>query len=640
MLAKWHSIPNNDGLIKGPNDSGICTFSGFAIKSLVRETIQNALDAEKIDENKPTVVEFCDFRIPVEKFPGIEEFKVIIDKCLENKEDNDIQDIFGNAKRCLGNDIRVLRISDFNTCGLIGADDGRKGTKWSRLVKELGTANNNQGSQGSFGIGKAAPFVCSELRTVFYSSLDKNGIKSNIGVGRLVSFKESDGELTTGDIFWSDSNKKTAIMKLADIDDNFIRNSCGTDIYVMGMREESDLGFEIKRAVLENFLVSIWSDKLEVNICGEKINKQNLGSHIEFIYNKIKNSNYNKIDEEKIEDLNNYYMLLENESGNCHTISIKAEDYGSEFGFADDEAVLLIMEAENLNRRILMTRGAGMKLFEQKNINGSASFTGILLMTGPNMNREFRKMEVASHDKWIPDSCKNPKDRNRLNKMYVDLRKYLRGQVNSILEKSISEINDAYGVSAFLPSDNTNDLDGKQLEEKIVGLVKVSGEKHNKSTKTKVRNKKEKEQMEFVDGEQGNGINVSTTRGSGKHGHTKGTKLPRIQGEMEIGFREEETHVNQRVVCINSAQGIYMYIFTAPSNKKEKLEFFVNGEQYDAKLSILEIEAIDDTTKIICGEENKVILSGVRKNMIVKLRFKISFERYCKWEVKHYEAKK
>lgn len=47
MLAKWHSIPNNDGLIKGPNDSGICTFSGFAIKSLVRETIQNALDAEK-----------------------------------------------------------------------------------------------------------------------------------------------------------------------------------------------------------------------------------------------------------------------------------------------------------------------------------------------------------------------------------------------------------------------------------------------------------------------------------------------------------------------------------------------------------------------------------------------------------------
>lgn len=333
-------------------------------------------------------------------------------------------------------------------------------------------------------------------------------------------------------------------------------------------------------------------------------------------------------------------MLLENKSGNCHTISIKAEDYGLEYGFTDDEAVLLIMEAENLNRRILMTRGAGMKLFEQKNINGSASFTGILLMTGPNMNREFRKMEVASHDKWIPDSCKNPKDRNRLNKMYVDLRKYLREQVNSILEKSISEINDAYGVSAFLPSDNTNDLDGKQLEEKIVGLVKISGEKHNKSTKTRVRNKKEKEQMEFVNGEQGTGISVSTTGGNGKHGHTKGKKLPGIQGEMEIGFREEETHVNQRVVCINSNQGIYMYIFTAPSNKKEKLEFFVNGEQYDAKLSILEIEAIDDSTKIICGEENKVILSGVRKNKIVKLRFKIPFERYCKWEVKHYEAKK
>ena len=639
MLATWHSIPNNDGLIKGPNDSGICTFSGFAIKSLVRETIQNALDAEKIDDNKPTVVEFCNFKIPVAKFPGIEEFKVIIDKCLENKEDNDIQDIFGNAKKCLEKDIHVLRISDFNTCGLVGADDGRKGSKWSRLVKELGTANNIQGSQGSFGIGKAAPFVCSDLRTVFYSSLDKNGIKSNIGVGRLVSFKGSDGELTTGDIFWSDSDKKTAIMKLADIDDNFIRDSCGTDIYVMGMREESDLGFEIKRAVLENFLVSIWSDKLEVNICGEKINKQNLESHIRFIYNKIKNSNYNKVDKEEIENLNNYYILLENESENCHTISIKAEDYGLEYGFADDEAVLLIMEAENLNRRILMTRGAGMKLFEQKYINGSASFTGILLMTGPNMNREFRKMEVASHDQWVPESCKNPKDRNRLDKMYLELRKYLREQVNGILEKSISEIHDAYGVSAFLPSDNTNNLDGKQLEEKIVGLVKISGEKHNKSMKTRARTRKNKEQMEFTDEERGSGISVVNHQGHAGKKHTKKV-AKKIQGETEKSFREEETHVDQRVVGIDSTQGIYVYSFKVPSNKNEKLEFFANGEQFDTKLSILEIEALDESTKIICGEDNKIVLSGIRKNRIVKLRFKIPFKQYCKLEVKHYEAKK
>ena len=69
-----------------------------------------------------------------------------------------------------------------------GSDTCEKGTNWSRLVKENGSSNKGQSSGGSFGIGKSATFACSDLRTVFYSSLDVKGLRSNFGVAKLVSF--------------------------------------------------------------------------------------------------------------------------------------------------------------------------------------------------------------------------------------------------------------------------------------------------------------------------------------------------------------------------------------------------------------------------------------------------------------------
>lgn len=97
--------------------------------------------------------------------------------------------------------IDVLRISDFNTTGLTGSDKDYN-SAWQNLVKSSGVSNKGGTSGGSFGIGKSAPFACSDLRTVFYSTIDNQGLKAFQGIARLVSFKKKkfigDDPTTTG----------------------------------------------------------------------------------------------------------------------------------------------------------------------------------------------------------------------------------------------------------------------------------------------------------------------------------------------------------------------------------------------------------------------------------------------------------
>lgn len=109
-------------------------------------------------------------------------------------------------KLCQADSIRVLRISDYNTTGLTGSME-MKPSPWNDLVKSSGVSNKSGESGGSFGIGKSAPFACSDLRTLFYHTLDKDGIRSYQGVANLASFqypderkwlKKNKGEITKG----------------------------------------------------------------------------------------------------------------------------------------------------------------------------------------------------------------------------------------------------------------------------------------------------------------------------------------------------------------------------------------------------------------------------------------------------------
>lgn len=179
MRGNWIFPSTDGGEVQGLNNTGIEQFSDNSIRSLAREICQNSLDAV---DNYPVVVEFNSFELDKSDFPNSNEFDLILNKCLDFKKNNkDANDFFTNAIKVFNKEkIQCLRISDFSTTGL---DE----KNWKALVEESGESNKDDDKSGSKGIGKHAPFACSSLRTVFYSSMDKNNNCRSKGVARLTS---------------------------------------------------------------------------------------------------------------------------------------------------------------------------------------------------------------------------------------------------------------------------------------------------------------------------------------------------------------------------------------------------------------------------------------------------------------------
>ena len=446
--GRWRFPSNNNGDVNGINNAGIRIFDADISSSIIRESIQNSLDAT-VSDKEPVRVEIQLFKMHPDDLPGLEDFKETLTLCKRYNEgkNEDAVEFFENALGLLDQDLDVLRISDFGTSGLRGADTCEVGSDWSRLIKESGTSNKDSAAGGSFGIGKFASFALSQLRCVFFSSLDDAGISSSFGVARLVTF-EKDSNQTTGTGYFSENERNTAMHQQLDIPGAIHREPGqeGTDIYIVA--PQLDESFEVQTVfnVLSNFLVSIWKGKLIVEVANTTIGKDTLGSAVGLIEGA-----FGKQAAEIIE----YHDLLTNGSGATIEVrfdpssSEKAQAYAQEFGYGPGECRLLIKGGEQLNRKIMRTRASGMSLFARGSISSSIQFTGILMIEGKTMNKDFRKMESPSHDRWDPGRTKRPK---RAKKNVQMLDQWMKSVVLEKLAKPIEDELDAFGIGRFLPA--------------------------------------------------------------------------------------------------------------------------------------------------------------------------------------------
>ena len=170
-----------------------------------------------------------------------------------------------------------------------------------RSVKSSGVSQKGGSSGGSYGIGKSAPFACTDLRTIYYSTLDINGLRASQGVTRLVTFRDIDGDLTTGRGYYGIKKDNSPIMKPLFLDNDFTRIESGTDIYLIGFQNQKSWKDDIIEAVLEGFLISIYEENLEVIVSGEEISKNTLP----FLMEKYKDN---------LKKTYNYYQVLISES--------------------------------------------------------------------------------------------------------------------------------------------------------------------------------------------------------------------------------------------------------------------------------------------------------------------------------------
>ena len=151
----WRFVGNNYATETGLDTADMETFKKDPISSLAREICQNSIDA-RAGKDK-VIIEFHSFEINKSDIPGrdrIEKEMISCEEYQNRRKNTKDKDQLERMIKEVGRDrIQCLRISDYNTTGLLGVAS-REETPFYLLTKGSGLSNKIGTSGGSKGIGK------------------------------------------------------------------------------------------------------------------------------------------------------------------------------------------------------------------------------------------------------------------------------------------------------------------------------------------------------------------------------------------------------------------------------------------------------------------------------------------------------
>lgn len=569
----WIFPENGHGDMVGISDSGMISFRWDPVKSLAREVIQNAQDAgEELDSDEPVRVEFKLEMFSQKDIPGFNELEGVLKKCKKFWKGQDDSIRFLNKAHNTINkeEIPVLKISDFNTVGLVGADTPKKINKWSSLVRGRGISKKGSLSGGSYGIGKQAPFNFSDLRTIFYCTKDVNGIKAFQGVAKLVTFYNDEGEETQGKGFYGIREKNKPILNFERINSLFHRDEIGTDIYIIGFNALKNWENKIIKSVIENFFMAIHNKDLVVKVSDQLINAENLSELIEY---------YFKNEDSKKYYVDKYYEVL-------------TSDNVEKFENQDFEGLgrieMYILPKKNYPKKVAMFRDTGMKIYDKGSFMTSLKFVGIFIAKGTELRKVLREMEPPSHNDWQPEFHYKPSYAKKIRGKLYD---WINKKVNSLKDNDDAERVDIEGMSQFFPdeeiefpiSNESNNLDKEGGKKKP---------KKNKPKKVEVEStvpiiKKGSQANIDPNGKEGASGSTNNNGGEGQGGDydTNNTGDKNGKGSKEDKDGNTTTKVNtplkltdSKALCLSSKDELYLISFKTTKSTEGYLKIYIAGE--------------------------------------------------------------
>lgn len=570
-MRKWYFPYGKDIEKESVNNARIETFRDNILESLTREICQNSLDASS-DSNKPVKVSFNQKLVGTHAILDRESFKkYIIPKARKTwKNDKNAQEFLNFYENILNQrNIKILKISDYNTTGLMEEN-------WESLIENAGiSVKADISSAGSFGIGKAAPFASSDLRMVFYNTKLKNGEEKSIGVTKFVSYDRPDGMTAQGVGYLGEGARRPMRNQISFGFEE--RTECGTDIYVIGFNQDNCWKNVMVGSVLENFLISIYNEKLVVDVEGTIIDKNTMGELIA------------ELDDRRYKQIKNYHSVLVDDNAK----EIYLDDRFIRFGFEEKDGVLLLSKGEMANRSILMTRKAGMKILDRKNIHGSIQFNGIFQAEGEKFNEVLKEMENPNHNDWIATRyTKNPREAKRL----LDaIYRFIKDNVIKHYQEKIEESVDAFGIKDFLPNNldkDTNNEDGDKEKGSLDNHIEEVILKPRKVKRTMVEGvsgqdvERDMIRSGIIDGDEtGPGTpkdSLTKTKGNGNNqgvGNPGGDNKEDPDGEKVVIAKrnrfEESDRFQTKLIERDYRNGEYRLILMG-NTKSDKLKIQIN----------------------------------------------------------------
>lgn len=435
MEIGWQFPLNSHGSAQGFQDGAIDTFAGRRLSAVVREVIQNSLDAHDGDDN-PVVVEFSFKKIKSDQLNDLNGLNRHIQRCKEisiQQKTESITQFHSHASNLISNSkfVPVLAISDSNTTGLTGPiDDDKPWGAWVALTKGTGlTQKNDPSSLGSFGHGSKAPFAMSSIRTIYYLSKTTNESSEEEirfqGKSILQTHIHPDENQTTqGTGFYGEKSKLAPLLN--DSIPDWARkireehsSDKGTTIIIPHARFDASQFPETKITVIANFFYAIRLGRLEVIVDGEKIDQGNVEEVFRWC-NEMFESEQDDIDVDHIRSC----------FDSIKTVLSPSHEGQSEipgFGRID----WYIRTSDEINyRAVAISRQSGMLITKNApqllRFPGTKPFDMFIFVNEGEGSAALKRLENPAHDNFEFDRVKDSDDYSSINKKYNAFKNKIR----------------------------------------------------------------------------------------------------------------------------------------------------------------------------------------------------------------------
>lgn len=414
-------FPSRDGGIDYVNDPSSAHFSDAPIPKLVRELIQNSLDAKHDGIAGPVTVTFSE-RSVKRGLIGAAALQRHLQSCLDRatKDDrSDMVEVYSNALSVIKQrNITCLKVQDTGTMGLNDA-------RWKALVVQEGAVSKSSGAPGgSYGIGKNAILNVSDLQTVFYSTRLVEGRKGLVtklqGKATLTGHPDpggSDGDLQHIGFY---SLREDGPIMGRDIPEFFKLDDTGTGVFVIGFNpHSSDWVDQVATAVIENFFYAVHRQNLTVEISPEDRNSVRIDHQtIDYLFERLKPINRNAV---------HYYRTVRDIQQDDVEVTMRFRNLG--------RLKVYLRFAEDAPRRIAHVNRNGMLITDsrEQKTNPLAprgrslwpDFVGVIVPDTDAGDLWLRRMENPSHDSLSSGQLRNENERREADSRLKQARREL-----------------------------------------------------------------------------------------------------------------------------------------------------------------------------------------------------------------------
>ena len=564
MTRPTWRFPSRNGGIDYVNDPSGAHFSDAPITKLVRELIQNSLDARQDGLADPVTVAFTETSLKRDTIDGA-ALQRHLQSCLNraNEDDRlDMVEMYTSALTVIKRrSIPCLKVQDTGTMGLNEA-------RWKALVAQEGGVSKEGGAPGgSYGIGKNAIMNVSDLQTVFYSTRLVEGRKGLVtklqGKATLTGHPDpsgSDDDLQH--IGFYCIGEDGALMGKA-IPEFFQLDDTGTGVFIMGFNpHSSDWVDQVVIAVVENFFYAIHHKNLIVEVVPKDESPVRIDHQtIDYIFERFKPINRNSV---------HYYKTVRDIQENDFEVTMRFRSLG--------RVRVYLLFTEGAPRRIAYVNRNGMLITDsrEQKTNPLAprgrslwpDFVGVIVPETDAGDLWLRRMENPSHDSLSSGQLRSEDDRRGADSRL----KQVRRELGKIIERR-AEI-DRYGDTS-----NIDELAGllPDLDDALGDRTLTTRVITSRTSPSDVIEIPE----EFADKGGGDGEDPGDESGSGRKGADAGGGLGE-EGDRPVRHRDRNTRLRQvRYIPLSSNEAIIAFNPTSDPPHEVRLSLRPTGTDRD-----------------------------------------------------------